>query len=244
MFRTRRMPRFAVAATLVAAASLSMAACQSGTGVEKTGKAPAESSPASPERKGSGEDAPESAPQGTGDTPAQETGTGGDGDAAAPADHKRSTGREGSREGGDASATSERCGPSDVELVVRQVSRPINHMLLTVTNTGGAVCDVYGYPLLRFDEAHTPTPPVEDSAPQAVISLRPGESAYAGITTYTPDNGDSVSVTKLGVLLTDRDGRAVEGDRPVTLTLPSGTGINAGARVTYWQADQDAALMW
>ncbi|MFD1833200.1 DUF4232 domain-containing protein [Streptomyces desertarenae] len=249
MFRTRRMPRFAVAAAL-AAASLSVAACQSGTGVERSG-AHAERSAAPAQGAPRGSAAPEGAtPEGAAPEGAASEGAAGAGGGedvrAEPAGHRQQDGRDARepRAGGDGASLPGRCGASDVEFTLRSVLRPINHMLLTVTNTGGTVCDVYGYPFLRFDGAQAPTPPVEDSIPQAVVSLRPGESAHAGITTYTPDNGEAVEVTGLGVLLADRDGRAVEGDRPVALALPGGTAVNAGARVTYWQTDPGTALQY
>ncbi|GAA2384869.1 DUF4232 domain-containing protein [Streptomyces glaucosporus] len=238
MFRTRRMPRFAVAAALVAAASLSMTACQSGTGVETEERAPAESAPASPERT----DPDGNVPEDRGDTPRQEPGNGGAGGGGAtadPAGHRPS----GDRKDGNDSAVTETCDASNTELTVRRVSRPVNHLLLTATNTGDTACNAYAYPYLRFDEAHAPVPAVESSRPQAVVTLAPGESAHAGITTSTAADSDVTDVTGLGVFFSDRDGGSVDAE-PVRLALPDGTAVSPNARVTYWQSDLDDALMW
>jgi len=224
VFRTRRMPRFAVAAALVTA-SLSLAACQSGTGVEKEGRASAERPTAPAARDDVRKDAP--AP-------------------AAPAAHQRPDDRAGgqSGRGDDGSAAPERCGPSNTELTVRPVPRPVNHLLLTVTNTGTTACNAYGHPFLRFDEAQAPTPALEESRPQAVTTLRPGESAYAGITTSSAaGDDDAVPATRLGVLFADQDGGAGE-DGPVTLTLPEDTRVGTAARVTYWLSDPADALAY
>lgn len=219
MFRSRRMPRFAVSAALVAA-SLSLAACQSGTGVETEGRAPAVSPSASPDRAGSG------------------GGGAHDERPARPVDHKPSDDRK-----GEDGPVTERCDASNTELTVKRVSRPINRLLLTATNTGDTVCNAYGHPYLRFDEAHAPVPALEDSRPQAVVSMAPGESVHAGIMTMAAVDTDVVGVTELGVLFSDRDGGSV-GTRPVRLALPEDTVISSNAWVTYWQDDLDAALMW
>lgn len=52
-------------------------------------------------------------------------------------------------------------------------------MLLTVTNTGSTACNAYYYPFLRFGEAQSTPPVIEESKPQAVVTVLPGESAYS-----------------------------------------------------------------
>ncbi|MHC3821635.1 DUF4232 domain-containing protein, partial [Streptomyces sp. DT9] len=73
------------------------------------------------------------------------------------------------------------CTGGNTRTSVSKVTRPINHLLLTVTNTGNRTCYAYYAPKLRFDDAQAVFPILEDSQPQAVVTLDPGQSAYASI---------------------------------------------------------------
>ncbi|MEU5420075.1 DUF4232 domain-containing protein [Streptomyces sp. NPDC001407] len=140
-------------------------------------------------------------------------------------------------------ATTAACAAGGTELTVRTVSRPINHDLLTVTNTGRTACNAYAFPYLRFDEDQAVTRAVEDSRPQAVVTLAPGESAYAGIGLSAGDGsaGHGRTARKLEVFLPDAEGAT---DTSATLTLPEGTWIDDSAAVTYWQSNPADALVW
>ncbi|WP_336621076.1 DUF4232 domain-containing protein [Streptomyces sp. DH24] len=120
------------------------------------------------------------------------------------------------------------------------VSRPLNHLLLTVTNTGSGNCDLVGYPAVRFGEAQAVPPAFEDSKPQAVVTLAPGESGYAGVLLSAADGSGSHGHTAktLAVFLGDGAGTA----RP---SLPAkGVYVDDSIRVTYWQSTMADALAW
>ncbi|MEV5841202.1 DUF4232 domain-containing protein [Streptomyces sp. NPDC051985] len=136
------------------------------------------------------------------------------------------------------------CTTANTKLTVTRVSRPINHLLLKATNTGTKPCYAYIAPFLRASaDAQAPLAWDEDSTPQAVVTLKPGKSAYAGITTSTPEGEGGAKEKTLGVFFTDRKGNAVNKEK--TLKLPK-TGIffNSAATVTYWQDNAQDALAW
>lgn len=136
------------------------------------------------------------------------------------------------------------CTSANTALTVSEVSRPINHLLLKATNTGTKPCYAYSAPFLRAGaDAQAPLAWVEDSTPQSVLMLEPGQSAYAGITTYSPD-GEGGSTTKtLGVIFANGKGGATTAEK--TLKLPNkGIFFNSAAAVTYWQDNAADALVW
>ncbi|MFF7713329.1 DUF4232 domain-containing protein [Streptomyces sp. NPDC007988] len=167
--------------------------------------------------------------QGTGGTAGRSTG-GGSGDTTGGG-------------GGDSSPTT--CTGDTTKVVVSKVSRPINHLLLTVTNTGSRDCAAYHAPLLRFDDEQSATRVIDDSKPQAVVTLAPGQAAYASITLSAADGSGSNGRTakRLTVHFAPRDGSGSTG-APAELTLPAGTHKDDNAAVTYWQSDMADALTY
>ncbi|MFI9393099.1 DUF4232 domain-containing protein [Streptomyces bauhiniae] len=146
--------------------------------------------------------------------------------------------------GAATAATTAACTTANTKLTVTEVSRPINHLLLKATNTGTTTCNAYYAPLLRAGaDAQAPLARVEDSKPQAVVTLKPGESAYAGIATYSPDGEGGATEKTLGVLFTDRNAGGTGKEK--TLNLPNGgVFFNSAAAVTYWQYNAADALTW
>ncbi|MEU8824821.1 DUF4232 domain-containing protein [Streptomyces sp. NPDC048636] len=141
---------------------------------------------------------------------------------------------------GDSGAKAKTCDPGKVSMSVSKVSRPVNHLLLKATNNSGTTCNLPGYPLLRFDEAQAATPAAEATKPQAVVTLAPGKSGYAGILTSSADGSGSegTKVAKLGVSLQGSDAAT-------TVSLPGGSVyIDSSAQVTYWQSVNADALDW
>ncbi|WP_405830690.1 DUF4232 domain-containing protein [Streptomyces sp. NBC_01176] len=136
------------------------------------------------------------------------------------------------------------CTTANTELTVTEVSRPINHLLVKATNTGSKPCYAYIAPYLRAGaDAQAPLPWAEETTPQAVVTLKPGRSAYAGITTSTPDGEGGAKAKTLGVFFADRKGDAT--GREKTLKLPKGgVFFNSTATVTYWQDNATDALTW
>ncbi|MET9813411.1 DUF4232 domain-containing protein [Streptomyces sp. NPDC006355] len=135
------------------------------------------------------------------------------------------------------------CTTANTKLTVEDVSRPINTLLLTATNTGTKPCNLYSAPFLStHPDAQAPMPWLESSKPQAVVTLAPGESGYAGIGTSSPDGEDGHTAKNLGVNFADRDGFGSVG-KGTTLKLPGGgTYFNSANFVTYWQSDVYDAL--
>ncbi|MFJ2027610.1 DUF4232 domain-containing protein [Streptomyces sp. NPDC087897] len=134
------------------------------------------------------------------------------------------------------------CTPKNSRIKVSSVSRPINHLLLTVTNTGSTHCAAYYAPFLRFDNAQAVYPILEDSKPQAVVTLSPGEEAYAGIALLgEPGEDEPVKSANLGVITVDRNNQP-KGE--FTVKLPAGTVTDSRGFVTYWQSDIENALMF
>ncbi|GAA0469304.1 DUF4232 domain-containing protein [Streptomyces stramineus] len=136
------------------------------------------------------------------------------------------------------------CSTSSADFTVQNVSRPINHQLLTVTNTGSESCAVLKAPLLGFDDdTYVGAQAIEESAPQAVVTLKPGESAYAGIRLSSADGSGENGryVRTLHAFLDSGDGS--EGG-PDSIALPKDTWIDDSAAVTYWQTEVSDALMW
>ncbi|WP_457460332.1 DUF4232 domain-containing protein [Streptomyces sp. TE5632] len=125
-------------------------------------------------------------------------------------------------------------------MTATEVSRPLNHLLLTVTNTGSKNCDLIGYPAVRFGEAQSVPPAFEDSKPQAVVTLAPGESGYAGVLLSAADGSGSNGYTakSLAVFFNDGAGTA----RP---SLPAkGVYVDDSIGVSYWQSTMADALAW
>ena len=136
------------------------------------------------------------------------------------------------------------CTAANTTLTVSEAPRPINHLLLKATNTGTKPCYAYSAPFLRAGaNAQAPLAWVEESTPQAVLELKPGQSAYAGITTYSPDGEGGNTTKTLGVIFADGKGGATTSEK--TLKLPNnGVFFNSAAAVTYWQDNAADALVW
>ncbi|MER6473761.1 DUF4232 domain-containing protein [Streptomyces collinus] len=94
-------------------------------------------------------------------------------------------------------------------MTVTEVSRPINHLLLKATNTGTKPCYAYSTPFLRAGaDAQAPLAWADETTPQAVVTLEPGQSAYAGILTSSPEGKGGAKEKTLGVIFADRSGGA------------------------------------
>lgn len=167
----------------------------------------------------------------------------------ASATSKGSTGGSGSGKSsagttGSGSKSTVTCTGSNTKVTVSKVSRPINHLLLTATNTGSVPCYAYHAPALRFDDAQAAFPVLRDSIPQAVVTLAPGQSAYASIGLFgEPDGQELHKGTHLTVYFTGKANQGSTG-APAELTLPAGTSWGDNGFVTYWQSDMADALTY
>ncbi|MEU1365886.1 DUF4232 domain-containing protein [Streptomyces sp. NPDC005803] len=147
---------------------------------------------------------------------------------------------------GDDEAVQVACTGANTKLTMTQVQRPINHMLLTMTNTGSKACNAYFYPYLRFGEAQSVPNTVEDSKPQAVRTINPGESVYTGVMTSAADGSGSngYSTKDLSVSFQNRAGNSDGTGSAVTVPLAKSVYVDSSLSVTYWQTSMDDALQY
>ncbi|QGV79217.1 DUF4232 domain-containing protein [Streptomyces ficellus] len=235
--RTFRIRTTAAAATAVLAA-LSLTACLPGQEPQAANGSttPAGSpSPAATAQTPGGAEKPASpAPSGKSSSDAEPATNGGSGKGGATS---------AADDDSDPQAEAEACG-ADVKVTYTTLSRPLNHALLTMTNTGSTACDAYHAPLLRFDDAQSVTAVNEGSKPQSVVRIGPGESAYAAINLAVADGSGTHGGTaeKLAVHFAPRSGEGSTDDAPAAITLPKDTYVDSSTNVTYWQSSMDAAL--
>ncbi|MEU7015374.1 DUF4232 domain-containing protein [Streptomyces sp. NPDC046385] len=130
------------------------------------------------------------------------------------------------------------CTAANTKIVASKVSRPINHLVLTVTNVGGRPCNALNAPSVGFDDPQSAIRVVEDSKPQAVVTLMPGESGYASLILTGEPGSDTHgrTIRTIKVYLTPESG--------TTVTAPSGTFADDGAAVSYWQRTLEDALTY
>lgn len=180
---------------------------------------------------------------GSNDSKGSNGGSGSDGGKSSNGGKGGSGGDSGEAAKGSAGSKYTTCTGSNTKVKISQVSRPINHLLLTVVNTGSKNCDAYYAPFLRFDQAQAATQIIEDSQPQAVVTLAPGEAAYASIS-LNGDGNPRLPAKKLTVSFPGRDNQGSVGAASAPITLPAGTRIADDTAVTYWQSSMADALTW
>ncbi|MEU2508906.1 DUF4232 domain-containing protein [Streptomyces sp. NPDC007863] len=130
------------------------------------------------------------------------------------------------------------CTAADVKVVASKVSRPINHLALTITNLGDHTCHALNAPLVGFDDSQAPIAIVEDSKPQAVVTLAPGASGYASLILTGEPGADTHGMTVRTIKV------SLTADSMVTLKAPEGTYVDDGAAVSYWQQELEDALRY
>jgi hypothetical protein len=139
------------------------------------------------------------------------------------------------------------CTGATTKVTASAVSRPVNHLLLTAKNTGRATCAAYYAPALRFDAAQSATQVIEDSVPQAVVMLEPGQSAYASVTLSgerTKAQAHGHTAKKLEVWFMPRATDQGSVGPAADPALPKGTYTDDDAQVSYWQTTAADALVW
>ncbi|GKQ39554.1 DUF4232 domain-containing protein [Streptomyces sp. A012304] len=241
--RIRRTSRLLVPA-LAGLAALSLTACQNGTGTRDEGaSAPvAAVSPAPPaEQSASGTGTATGTGKGAATGTDTATGKGTGKGAGKGAD----TAKGGARNASD-KLDSVLCNGSNTKVTAQPVPRPLNHMLITVTNTGSKACDLTYFPVLRFDQMQWVPQGVKETQPQTVTTLAPGESGYAGVLLSAADGSGKGGATakKLTVGFQGRTPNS-NGGAAATPSLPAG-GVyyDTSLQVTYWQPTMDEALSW
>jgi hypothetical protein len=255
--RTRRpsAPRARLlAAAGVTLAALALTACNDGTGVKDEG-ASKPTTPTASAASGTGSASEGAASGGSAESDAGTTNGSGTGRATTAA----SGGGTGSDSGKAASSAGRGgtsapqgstspvlCNGSNTAVTAQQVSRPLNHMLITVKNTGSKTCNLTYYPVLRFDEMQWVPSAIESSRPQAVTTLAPGESGYAGVLLAAADGSGDGGTTghRLTVSFQGSTPNS-SGGAAATPSLPSkGVYYDSSLAVTYWQSSMDDALAY
>ncbi|MFF5494528.1 DUF4232 domain-containing protein [Streptomyces aquilus] len=138
------------------------------------------------------------------------------------------------------------CNGANTTVTAQPVSRPLNHMLLTVKNTGSKPCNLTYYPVLRFDGMQWAPRPVEASHPQAVVTLNPGESGYAGVLLSAADgSGDGGTTGKRLTVMFQAGTPNSDGGASAIPALPAkGVYYDSTLTPTYWQTTADDALSY
>ncbi|MER0244257.1 DUF4232 domain-containing protein [Streptomyces sp. HSW2009] len=126
------------------------------------------------------------------------------------------------------------CTAANTKVTVEKLQRPINHLLITAKNTSKKSCNAYNYVFLQYGEAQSPAQ-VWGEKPQSVVTLKPGQSAYASTQPSSPadDGTDGYYTSKLGVYFNSANDQGSEGPG-VTLNLPGGKTYVNDPHVTYW----------
>lgn len=240
--RTSRI-RLAGAAATVAIAALSLSACSDGTGLHTEPRPAATSASHSAAAPSAGSRA---------DSSSLSSNT------AAPSKGSSSSKGSAHSNGSSLSKTSVAskapastgnpvtCEGSSTRTVAAPLNRPVNHMLLTVTNTGSKSCYLYGYPSVSFGEAQSVPPVIEESKPQAVVTLQPGESGYASVSLSATDGSGSNGHTAktLTVYFQGRSGNGSAGTAAHPSLPAKGVYVDDSLKVSYWQQSMDDAVSW
>ncbi|MEV6838176.1 DUF4232 domain-containing protein [Streptomyces sp. NPDC051133] len=138
------------------------------------------------------------------------------------------------------------CNGSTTEVTAMPVSRPLNHLLLTATNTSGKSCDLMYWPTPRFDDAQWAPQVIKDSQPQAVVTLAPGESGYAGVRLSAADGSGEHGATahRLEVFFLGRTTDTDAGPSAHPSLPAKGVYYDSTLAMTYWQREKSDALTW
>lgn len=237
--RTSRIRLVAAAGAVLA--TLALTACEDGTGTQDEGA----SQPAG---------AAESVESPSGASQADKGRSAGGGTAEQDEAGDRSGGRTGDKgtsantggNSGDSENSRVICNGSNTTVDAQPVSRPVNHMLITVENSGSGNCDLPYYPVLRFDEMQWVPQPVKASKPQAVVTLAPGETAYAGVLLSAADgSGDGgATARKLTVAFQGTTPNSDGGPSAIPALPADGVYYDSSMAVTYWQQSMDDALTY
>ncbi|MGV9843245.1 DUF4232 domain-containing protein [Streptomyces fungicidicus] len=236
-----------LAATGATLAALALTACEDGTGTEdegagSTSRPTATATTDTPSDAGK-DDSASSDPTAAGGG-SQEAGggkdTGSGGEGGNTDDGKTDEGAD------DGPGTRVACNGSNTTVTARPVSRPLNHMLITVKNTGSGPCDLTYYPVLRFDEMQWVPQPIEETKPQAVVGIDPGESAYAGVLLSAADGSGDGGTTghKLAVGFQGRTPNSSGGPSAIPSLPAKGVYYDSTLAVSYWQQSMDDALTY
>ncbi|TGA92528.1 DUF4232 domain-containing protein [Streptomyces sp. MZ04] len=225
--RTIARKNTAVALAAVAALSLSLTACNSGDGSDGSDGGD----------KASGSSSGDSS---SGDKTA--TALGGSGGSGGSDDSDGSDGSDGSGGGEAAPAGDGDCTLATAKISLDETGGSAPVVLLKLTNNGDKRCSVYGAPFFSDPTAGKNLPVAEDTQPQSVVGVEPGQSAYASINLAAKDSGDTHRTKTFNVTLGASDGKGTDGHASVDSPGPAGLLLDSSSRITYWQSTSEDAL--
>ncbi|MFE0895179.1 DUF4232 domain-containing protein [Streptomyces smyrnaeus] len=240
--RARRTVRTAGLVAAAAAAAFSLTACQDGGG--KDDDAGSSSSSAGTSKDSAAHDfrPADSDAENSGSTGSGSTGSGTAGGGAQSGNKDdRGNGGAGAQTGAaDQGAKSSTCTVGKVSVGLKETGGSAPVILLKATNNGSTRCDLYGYPFVGYPDAQAPIA-VGGGKPQAVVSLEPGESAYASLGLEKGDGGNMHREKHLTVQLANRDQHGT--GATATLTAPgAGLAISDNSTVSYWNTTPESAM--
>lgn len=115
-------------------------------------------------------------------------------------------------------------------------------VLLKITNKGPKTCAVLGAPIVSDPTAGENLPVAQHTRPRSVVRLAPDRSAYAAINLASIDADRTHRAKALGVTLATKDGKATEGRVTVNSPGAAGLLLDAGSQVTYWRSTLEDAM--
>lgn len=137
------------------------------------------------------------------------------------------------------------CSTDMLKLTIQPLHEPVNHVMISATNTSKLPCHLNKYPLLRtYQSQPSPIGAAEASKPASAILLAPGATAYAGLMTSAGDGSGSNGKNVAALILQLQPGSAGSGGvgRPASVPMPPGaTYVDSAAVVTYWESDIQSA---
>ncbi|MFE0765715.1 DUF4232 domain-containing protein [Streptomyces smyrnaeus] len=239
--RTRRTVRSAGLVAVAATAAFSLTACQDGGGKEDDAGS---SSSSAVSKDSQTKDSPSKASQtngsgSTGSTSSGSTGSG-SGSSGAKSGNGGSSTAGGTTQAEAAGVKRTACTVGKVSVGLKETGGSAPVILLKATNNGSTRCDLYGYPFVGYPDAQAPIA-VGGGKPQAVVSLEPGESAYASLGLEKGDGGNMHREKHLTVQLANRDQHGT--GATATLTAPgAGLAISDNSTVSYWNTTPESAM--
>ncbi|MEE1830067.1 DUF4232 domain-containing protein [Streptomyces sp. SP17KL33] len=249
--RTARPARL-LAVTGAALAALALTACDNGMGARDEGAAGGSTSTSQSAGSSGSTTGDTGSTGGTGGTGTNGgSGAGGSTSTGGGSTTGGTTADKASSKGGTTDGSSDpenrvTCNGSNTTVTAQPVARPLNHMLITVKNTGSKYCDLYYNPTVRFGEAQSAPRVIEESQPQAVVTLAPGESGYAGVLLSAADgSGGEGTMEKKVVVYFQGTEAGSDAGSPASPALPAkGVYVDNSVAVTYWQSTMEDALQY
>lgn len=248
---------------LVAVSALTLTACQGGGGTKDgaSGGGKATASPSKAADSGSSGAASAGSPagsSGSGSTGGASGSSGAGGSGAGKGKGKGSSASGGSSSGSKGSsggsagtggggasggvspigdAAVHPCSTAEVTFTATVADATTSSYLLKVTNKSSKPCNALDYPIVTFGDLDGQAIQREETHPHVVLTLKPGESAYAGLMGGAKDGkGKTVD----SIAMTMDTGTALD-QKPLTAATP-GLYVSAKASVTAWWNNAEDAL--